>query len=117
MTIRTSRRTVTFRFPFSIPGLDGDQPAGTYTVETDEELLEQISFPAYHRIATSMMIPRGASSYQIARVDPADLEAAERRDAQAAESRRLTGEAIVGKRQRSSLVRMLPFAPIPPARS
>ncbi len=84
MTIRTSRREVTFRSPFSMPGLDGEHPAGTYIVETDEERLEQMSFPAYHRIATSMIIPRGAGSYQKFPIDPADLEAAQRRDAEAA---------------------------------
>ena len=83
MTLRTSRREVTFRHPFSLPGLDGEHPAGRYIVETDEELLEQMSFPAYHRIATSMIIPRGAGSYQMVRVDPADLEAAQQRDAEA----------------------------------
>ena len=39
MTVRTSRKTVTFRQPFSLSGIDEVQPAGTYTVETDEELL------------------------------------------------------------------------------
>jgi hypothetical protein len=80
MTIRTSRREVTFRFPFSMPGLDREEPPGTYTIETDEELLEQMSFPVYRRIATSMILPRGAGSYQMTRVDPADLDAAQRRD-------------------------------------
>ena len=32
MTMRTSRKTVTFRRPFSLSGLDEMQPAGTYTV-------------------------------------------------------------------------------------
>ncbi len=86
MTLRTSRRGLTFRFPFSLPGLDGEHPAGTYIVETDEELLEQMSFPAYHRVATSIIIPRGVGSYQMVRIDPAALEAAERRDAEAAQS-------------------------------
>ena len=57
MTLRTSRRSVTFGSPFSLPGLDGIQPAGTYTIETDEELLEQMSFTAYHRVSTSMVVP------------------------------------------------------------
>jgi hypothetical protein len=83
MTLRTTRREVTFRHPFSLPGLDGEHPAGSYIVETDEELLEQMSFPAYHRIATSIIIPRGPGSYEKARIEPADLEAAQQRDAQA----------------------------------
>ena len=82
MKLRTSRREVTFRFPFSIPGVDGERHAGTYIVETDEELLEQLSFPVYHRVATSIVIPQGVGSYQMVRIDPADLEAAQRRDAE-----------------------------------
>lgn len=85
MSIRTSQRSVTFRFPFSLRPLDGPQPPGTYTVETDEELLEQLSFPVYHRVATSIRVPlrAGSSSYRMARIDPAELEEAERRDASA----------------------------------
>ena len=82
VTLRTNRRSVTFRFPFSLPGVDGEQPAGTYTIETDEELLEELSFPAYHRVATSMRVPRGPGSYQMFRIEPADLAAALQRDAE-----------------------------------
>ena len=32
MTVRTSRRNVTFTQPFSLSGIDEVQPAGTYTV-------------------------------------------------------------------------------------
>jgi len=84
MTVRTRRHEVTFRFPFFLRGLDGTQPAGTYTVERDEELLEQMSFPAYHRIGTWIIIPRGVGSYEKFSIDPADLEAAQQRDAAAA---------------------------------
>ena len=54
MTLRTSRRTVAFTRAFSLRGVDGVQPAGTYTVETDEELLESLSFPVYRRVATTI---------------------------------------------------------------
>ena len=83
MTLRTTRRSVTFRSPAAIRGIDGELPAGAYTIETDEELLEQLSFSAYHRVATSIVLPRGPGSYQMVRIDPADLDAAERRDAKA----------------------------------
>ena len=48
MTIRTNVKTVTF----ALSGLDEVQPAGSYEVETDEELLASMSFPAYRRILT-----------------------------------------------------------------
>ena len=86
MTTRTTRRNVTFRRPFSIGGIEGVQPAGTYVVETDEQLLEELSFPAYHRVSTSIVLPvsgGGSGSYQVVRIDPAHLEDALRRDARA----------------------------------
>jgi hypothetical protein len=43
--IARASRTVTFRRPFTVTGVDEVQPAGTYMVETDEELLEDLSFP------------------------------------------------------------------------
>lgn len=52
MTVRTTSKTVTFMHPFNLSGIDEVQPAGTYTVETDEELLRTSSLPAYRRISS-----------------------------------------------------------------
>ncbi len=84
MNPRTSRKTVTFTRSFSLRGIDGVQPPGTYTVETDEELIEGLSFPAYRRVATVMFLPPqpgGTIMGQIATIDPLELEAARARDA------------------------------------
>jgi hypothetical protein len=84
MTVRTSRKTVTFTQPFSLSGIDEVQPAGTYTVETDEELLPGLSFPAYRRIATVIFLRSrdgGPVVEEIASVDPLELQAAQERDA------------------------------------
>ena len=43
--------------PFNLIGIDEVQPAGTYTVETDEELLQTLSVPAYRGISTLMRLP------------------------------------------------------------
>jgi hypothetical protein len=83
MTVRTSRKTVTFTRPFSWSGIEV-QPAGTYTVETDEELLPGVSFPAYRRIASLIFLRSragGAVVDEIANVDPLELQAAQERDA------------------------------------
>jgi hypothetical protein len=82
MTLRTSRREVTFHRPFALKGVDETLPAGTYVIESDEELLEELSFTAYQRIATTLRVPigSGGNSYQMIRIDPADLKAAEERD-------------------------------------
>ena len=57
MTGRTTSRTVTFMHPFNLSGVDEVQPAGTYAVETDEELLQTLSIPAYRRTSTLMRLP------------------------------------------------------------
>jgi hypothetical protein len=84
MSVRTSRKTVTFTQPFSLSGIDEVQPAGTYTVETDEELLPGVSFPAYRRIASLIFLrPRGGGPVveEVVNIDPLELQAAQERDA------------------------------------
>jgi hypothetical protein len=82
MNRRTSRKTVTFARPFSLRGIDGVQPAGTYTVETEEELIPGLSFLAWRRVATLMFLPsRPGGTDQVAAVDPLALETALARDA------------------------------------
>jgi hypothetical protein len=80
MTTRTTKAAVTFTRPFSLSGFDGEQPAGSYSVETDEELLDGVSFPAYRRTETRMHLEGGSSgihgAIQIGVVDPKQLEAA-----------------------------------------
>jgi hypothetical protein len=54
MTTRTTHGYVTFGHSFRL-GLDGQEfPAGRYLVETEEELIQGMSFPAYQRTATMM---------------------------------------------------------------
>jgi hypothetical protein len=84
MNTRTSRQAVTFTRPFSLSGIDEVQPAGTYTVETDEELLPGLSFPAYRRIATLIFLRSrrgGPVVEEVVNIDPLELQAAQERDA------------------------------------
>jgi hypothetical protein len=88
MTIRTSKKTVTFRRPFVLGGFDEVLAAGAYIVETDEELLEGISFPAYRRILTLIHLPATPSRPGLTRtltIDPNELDAALKRDQAPAE--------------------------------
>jgi hypothetical protein len=80
---RSRRETVTFRHPFRIKGIDRQLRAGAYEVVTDEELIEGLSFPAFRRVATVIMVP-GAPPHQtstemlsIAPTDLADAQAAD----------------------------------------
>jgi hypothetical protein len=52
--MRTTRQTFTFNQPFSLSVLDEVQPAGTYSVDVDEELIEGLSFLASRRVATTI---------------------------------------------------------------
>ena len=85
MTTRTRDKTVTFAHPFLLKGVDRILPAGDYRVVTDEELIEQVSFPVYRRIATMIFVP-GASSVAMVTIDPLDLTNAQERDAEAAQA-------------------------------
>ena len=79
MSIRTQRKTVIFARPFSVIGRDCLQPGGTYTVETDEELIDGLSFPAYRRIATSIFLPAHPARpgwAEVAQIDPLELDGA-----------------------------------------
>lgn len=84
MTLRTTSKTISFARPFSLNGLDETQPAGSYTVQTDEEPIEGLSFLAYRRVATVIFLPLshgGVGSFQAIPVTPEDLDAALARDA------------------------------------
>jgi hypothetical protein len=83
MTVRTTSKSVIFRRTISLRGADGLQPAGTYVVEAEEAAIPGLSFLAYRRLSTTMMLSTrygGAVVRQMITIDPADLEAAEARD-------------------------------------
>src|SRR3546814_21173392 len=84
MKTRTSEKTVTFRKPFALAGLDEVMPAGIYSVETAEELVEGISYPAYRRTATVLRIHAASGPSHLTRalaVEPEELKTSLARDA------------------------------------
>lgn len=78
MSSRTTTKTVTFPRPFTFRGMDAEQPAGRYVVETDEELIDSLSFPVYRRTATWLLLPQrpGGNGAQVIGVDPDELDEA-----------------------------------------
>jgi len=116
MTLRTRSDTVTFDRPFVLTGVDGVQPAGTYTVETDEELLPTLSLTAYRRLATWLRLPAlspaaksAPARTQVAAIDPLELQAALARDATlgwriavAGRLEDLLGDTVMGQTLRSA---------------
>lgn len=88
---RTTRKTVKFDKAFALERGGRLLPPGAYEVVTDEELIEGLSFPVYHRVATMMLVPgqsSGAASVEMLTVDPAELDAAMERDAAAIDAAR-----------------------------
>ena len=58
-------------------------PPGTYEIVTDAELIEELSFPVYRRVATMILAPTQSfqGSIEMLTIDPSDLTAAMKRDA------------------------------------
>lgn len=80
MTTRTITNTVKFHRPVSIKGVDHILPPAEYRVVTEEELLEGLSFTAFHRVSTVIFVPSG-SAVEMVTIDPLELQAAQELDA------------------------------------
>lgn len=82
MPSRTQREALVFRHPFRLAGWTADQPAGDYTVETEEELIEGLSFPAWRRVSTTLMRRRAGSPMhdEAIPVEPQELLALKKAD-------------------------------------
>jgi hypothetical protein len=83
MNTRSSRSTVTFFNPFFLSGYAGELPAGNYEVVVEEELLQGLSFEAWRRTATYLLVRgrgRPARRTEMRATAEHDLTAALRRD-------------------------------------
>ncbi len=83
MLTRTQYTTLVFRRSFPLKSSGGLQAAGTYTVETEEELLDGLSFPAYRRVSTTIRRQAGRAGALVEAI-PVDLR--EPAEAQVADS-------------------------------
>ena len=79
MPTRTTKREVVFLRPFILDGMDAVQPAGTYTVETEEESLDTMLSPAWKRLQTSMIIVKAGQTEYLP-ISPEQLHEALMRD-------------------------------------
>ena len=82
MQSRTRREDIVFKRPFTLKGWAEPRPAGAYAVDTEEELVEGISFPAYRGVSTTITrrgTPAGALVEAIP-VDPRELAKARAAD-------------------------------------
>jgi hypothetical protein len=80
--IRTRRSKLTFSRPFTLRGIGHALPAGEYELVTDEELIEELSFPVYRRTASWIMAPAEDTigTTEMIPIDPAELAVAHKRD-------------------------------------
>jgi hypothetical protein len=75
-------------------------PPGEYEVVTDEELIEGLSFPVYHRVSTAIMVPaqsHRASSVEMVAIDPRDLQSAYDRDNASKQSPAAEAKPVSGR--------------------
>jgi hypothetical protein len=87
MTIRSRREVITFKHVFQIRGIDRPLPAGDYEVITDEEMIEGLSFAAFRRVATMIVVPAATSpgsTTEMISIGSVDLADAQRVDASVA---------------------------------
>jgi hypothetical protein len=81
MTTRSHSKSVLFSHSFELKGIDRILPPGEYRIVMDEELIEELSFPAYRRVSTMIFVPaKSASSVEMVAIDPQELQAAQERD-------------------------------------
>jgi hypothetical protein len=76
---RVTRDRITFPKPFLVEGLGRELPAGSYEIESVEELIEGLSFLAYRTASTSILLPlssNASGSYQVVRVEPSVIRTA-----------------------------------------
>lgn len=79
MTNTPIQTSVTFAHPFSLEGVEGTYPPGTYEVTESREQVDGLSFIGYRRTKTTIELPGSNPAYisrQVVEVEPADIEAA-----------------------------------------
>jgi hypothetical protein len=95
-------------------GVDRLLPPADCRVVTDEELIEGLSFSAYHRVSTAIFVPApSGSAIEMVTIDPLDLEAAlgEMRQAHPRQTNWASGPAA---KDRSCSLTLVPSSPAEP---
>jgi len=80
MDTRSTSSQITFRQPFRLNGIEGLQPAGSYTLTVEEERLDTLSIDAWRQTSATLYVPQGGAIDYVA-ISMEDLQAALRRDA------------------------------------
>jgi hypothetical protein len=109
-TTRLSTTTVTFVRPFILDGFEQLQPAGSYVVDTEEELMDSLLSPAWKRLSTTIRLSRHGG-FEYIPVSPDQLSDALARDsAQQDPARPVSASSAKGRRDRArSMLALLPL--------
>jgi hypothetical protein len=75
METRTMISLVTFRRPFRLSALAGEQPAGTYVVRREQAMLDMMTALGWWQTSVTIEIRRGGASEHVA-IDGRELRAA-----------------------------------------
>jgi len=83
---RSTFQSVKFLHPFRLRGVEGMFAPGAYDVETVEEQLDGLSFAAFRRVSTTIILLDPATgARQVTEIDPEDLATALKIDAEGSE--------------------------------
>lgn len=77
--IFTTRSTVTFKHPFTLPGFDAPHAPGTFDVDIDNERIDYGGRIAHRHVSTFIYL-RSETGSRMVSVDARDLDAAGARD-------------------------------------
>jgi len=80
MDTRSTSSQITFRRPFCLNGVEGLQPAGSYSLTVEEERLDTLSIDAWRQTSATLYVPQGGAIDHAA-ISMEDLKAALAQDA------------------------------------
>jgi len=79
MDRRSTSSQITFRWPFRLNGVEGLQPAGSYTLTVEEERLDTLTVDTWRQTSATLYVPQGGAIDHAA-ISMEDLQAALVRD-------------------------------------
>lgn len=79
MENRTTSKLVTFRRPFTLSGLDGIQPSGSYKVMIEEEMLDTLFSIGWRQTGCLIVLHQNGGEEHVP-IDPQELREALVRD-------------------------------------
>ena len=80
MLSRTTTSLVTFVHPFVMAGYNDELSLGSYALFAEDEVLQSLSFTAYRRTSTHLLIKLKNGGSELRPIDHRDLEMALARD-------------------------------------